>query len=156
MTIEVNAYWEDVIGIPLRQIQGRFYYRETEISAMPDSIWLIFAGQTIRHITGAPDGEHLCLDAAPPILDLSMGTYGRMVVRDLGRPLPFAECVGAILHAVWTLESPQGHVIGIRCDFGHEAKPIILNWGDELLLTYTYPEDAKGQEIIERRIVTDG
>ena len=57
---------------------------------------------------------------------------------------------------MWAIQSgPTGESIGLRFDFGQPAKPLILNWGDELYIGSTYPEDAQEAEICEVSVVPE-
>lgn len=115
----------------LQKVIGDFHLFGMTLSATPNSVWMYFNDQEPIRISGASDGEHIQLDQVPASL-IEMGKYGEMMVRDISTNSVFEFCIEKKLQGAWTIEAPQGHIIGVRFDFGEGHKPMVLNWGPRL------------------------
>lgn len=148
----IRNYLTEAINKQLLKVVGDFHLFRNEFSQNPNSIWVCFEGLKPIRIFGASDGECILIDQTPP-LPMNFGESGETVTRDMSRNLFLAQCLKKKLLEAWTVESPKDHIVGIRFDFGQSHKPMVINWGDELLISEAYPMDAKGQSIFEIPVV---
>ena len=145
-----------IIGLKLQKVVASVHiFGEETLSDVPLCVWLFFDNLPVVRLSGAPDGWGLQADETyPEPTDLEES--GEIILRDVSRKSIFRIGLGRKVKAVWTIQScPTGESFGLRFDFGQPIKPLILNWGDELYMGSTYPEDAQEAEVCEVPIVAE-
>lgn len=146
-----------LIGSCFRGVWGAVHIEHQRVVDEPAiAVWLAFEGQPLRGFKGASNGEGiLMINEAPRPQD--MGEAGEVIIRDLTGRSPFARAVGKPVLAIWELSSTQTEITsGFRFDFGGIVKPIILNWGDEILIRMSLPADLGEDEITEALLAGTG
>lgn len=142
------------IGRKLRKVVASVHVVGAEApDNAPLCLWFFFDPLPVVRLSGAPDGWSIQTDdTLPEPFDLEES--GEIILRDVSHKSIFRKALGRTLRAVWSVQSsPAEEIIGMRFDFGPSSKPLVLNWGDELYIGETYPDDAKDGEIVEVPII---
>lgn len=150
MSTKIREYLLKRLGKQLRVVIGSYFFMDGVFDPNPMHVWLHFMEHEAIRISGASDGEGLLIDTDMPS-PASMGKYGEIVVRSMSENPYFGPCLHRSLLEASAIESPHGNIIGVRFDFGENQKPMILNWGDELVVAHDYPADAVKENILEIR-----
>lgn len=143
-----------LIGSRLSAVWGAIYVERQQIVDEPAlALWLQFDGQPLRGFKGAPDGEALLVIEEPP-RPQDMGEAGEVIIRDLTARSAFARAAGSPLLGIWKLGSPGSRSPwGFRFDFGGLVKPMILNWGDQILVRLALPPDVRDDGVTEEPLI---
>jgi hypothetical protein len=139
MSDRVSRIFGEAVGRRLMKVAASAHLFEGKLGDTPIDLWLFFEGMSPLRVFGESDGWRLSVDRKPPE-PFDMDESGEVVVGDVSAKTPLGARIGESLEGAWLVES-SGEAVGIRLDFGRSAKPLIVNFDDELLILDAYPTE---------------
>lgn len=129
----------------LHHVLGEIYVRpDSVVERTLQFLWFQFEGTQLSRVRLGSNGCEIHVDLEAP-QSCDMGEYGRTYIDDLANVAPFRNCIGSILSSANLLElRNSGDPAGFYLQFSSGAGLIIVNWGDDFLVT-----DHMTEEILE-------
>lgn len=138
----MNCDFEKIIGSVLLKAIGALHYFEGSFATVPEYLTLKFEGKGALTISCEADGERIQVNREL-IEPIDMQESGEMVLCDLTRKSPFSKFFGKPVVQIFELISINANkLIGLRLEFIHQSSLVVLNWGDELLISDQFPQNA--------------
>lgn len=141
---------QHALSQPLRSVEGLFFTSSGASTTSLDHLdqLRITLGSSSFRFRCSSDGETLAVDESE-LCPSDLGEFGSLHKGDLSQDQIFSRFINSVLRKMFLLKSYEGKcVVGIILEFA-AGLMVICNWGDELKVWDTVPNELFKDEGIQ-------